>query len=91
MLDDVHNIITMEIAITRTAKYKICFLPVVILDSFFFAKCYDPELEEFVLVEKKVKKKITVCSSRVTEWLRVEGTSGVPELGTLLQVWPPQG
>lgn len=29
LLDDVHNIITMEIAVTSTAKYKAFFLPLV--------------------------------------------------------------
>ena len=30
VLDDAHNIITMEIAVTSTAKYKVCFLPLVV-------------------------------------------------------------
>lgn len=35
VLDDVHKIITMEIAITSMAKYEFCFLPLVIEDPIF--------------------------------------------------------
>lgn len=57
MLDDVHNIITMEIAITRTAKYKICFLPVVILDSFFSLNVMILNWKNSFWLKKKSKRK----------------------------------
>lgn len=55
LLDDVYNIITMEIAITSTAKYKASFLPLV-MSIFFPTRFYDSDLEELDSVEQKTNQ-----------------------------------